>query len=94
MAKNYEIFLTESAMDTKTASINTLLNYPDPLCKTETYRKGLLKYQGSDWAAAVDDKLVAACASMTPAERAVYYDDSDLKAYQWLVDNNWFPPYE
>ncbi len=92
MSKNFEIFTTQSALDTKTSAINTLLNYPDVPSKTDTYREGFQKYQGTDWAGVVDDKLVTACASMTPSERAQYYDDSDLKTYQWLVDNNWYDP--
>ena len=45
MAKNFEIFLTQAAQDTKRDAINTLLGYPDEECKTDTYREGFQKYQ-------------------------------------------------
>lgn len=88
--EKFEIFTVEQDGLTKNSSINTLLGYPDEETKTERYRELIKKYNQSEWAGVVDDDLVNACASMTPSERAVYYDDSDLKTYQWLIDNNWF----
>ena len=94
MTALFQIFITESELDTKTANINVLLGYPDPETHTTTYREGFQKYEGTEWAGTVKDDLVEACSGMTPAERLEYYDDSDLKTYQWLSDNDWFPPYE
>lgn len=93
MTHEFEIFLTQELMDTKTVAIDGLLKYPNVAVKTTAYRAGMKKYQGTDWAATIDHKLVEECEGMTPEERLVYYDDSDLKSYQWLVDNNWFEPY-
>ncbi len=93
MTKLFEIFSTEIEMKTKDSSINTLLGYPKNKDKMDVYRVGFQKYQGTDWAACVDDELINACSGMTPEQRAQYYDDSDLKSYQWLIDNNWYAPY-
>ena len=92
MSKLFEIFTTESALNTKSTAIDTLFGYPNAETKTTMYRCGIEKYEGTDWAGCVDDVLVAACSEMTAEQRAVYYDDSDLKSYQWLVDNDWFEP--
>jgi len=93
MVKKFEIFSTEVDLNTKSSAIDVLLGYPNTPNKTTMYRCGLEKYQSTDWVGCVDDNLVDACASMTPAQRLQYYDDSDLKTPQWLVDNNWYPPY-
>ena len=90
MAIYFQIFLTQAEMDEKTDNINVLLGYPNAQTKTETYRDGDQKYEGTSWAAAVNNDLIEACAAMTSQQRADYYDDSDLKTPQWLENNNWW----
>ena len=70
----------------KSNAINTLLGYTDP--NTEYYRILIKKFDENLWAGIVDTVLIHACAAMTPTQRAVYYDDSDLKDGQYLNDNN------
>lgn len=94
MTKLFEIFTTESPLTTKSTAIDTLYGYPNDVTKTEEYRIGEEKYQGTDWCGCVDDILQSTCEPMTPEQRAVYYDDSDLKSMEWLNDNNWFDPGE
>ena len=93
MTNQYEIFTVEADGDTKDTAINTLLGYPDPSIKTDRYRILIKHYTQNLWAGVVNDQLTNACSSMTPAQRAVYYNDSDLKTYQYLVDNSWFKNY-
>ena len=92
MSKLFEIFVDQTSLDIKTSLIDGLLSYPDVPVKTDLYRVGMQKYEGTEWSGTVDQNLVDACAGMTPEQRAIYYDDSDLKSYQWLVDNDWFAP--
>lgn len=93
MPNQYEIFGTEEAGNTKTSAIDTLLGYPNSPTKTDNYRGLIKKYNVSSWVGDVDQRLINACASMTPSDRLLHYQDSDLKDYQWMVDNGWFPPY-
>ena len=94
MPNQYEIFSTETAGNTKTSAINTLFGYPNSVTKTDNYRKLIKKYNVSSWAGPVDQRLIDACAEMTPGARLLYYDYSDLKSEQYLIDNNWYAPYE
>ena len=88
--KQWEIFTVEDDANTKSDAINVLFGYPDS--DTECYRVLIKKYDENLWGGIVDTALVDACSAMTPAQRAVYYDDSDLKDGQYLNDNNWYPP--
>ena len=88
----YEIFTVEADGITKNDSIDSLFGYPNVGTKTDRYRILIKKYDEDLWAGIVNTNLTDACSEMTPAERAVYYDDSDLKNDQYLIDNNWFPP--
>ena len=85
----YQIFNTEVEFDTHETSINTLLGIPSLGCTT--YREKIKHYTLNQWAGTVTHLLVDACASMTPEERLVYYDDANLKTPQYLNDNGWFP---
>jgi len=89
----YEIFTTEGALNTKSTAIDILLGYPNAATKTDRYRDVLKHDILSSWAGVVDQNLVDACASMTPTDRLQYYDDTDLKDRQYLIDNGWFPPF-
>ena len=90
----YEIFTDLAALDIKTTKINLLFDYPNLDTKTTTYRAPI-KHKNQDlWAAAVCQKLTIACFGMTSEERALYYDDSDLKDYQFLIDNGWVEAFE
>ena len=93
MTKQFEIFSTQSALTTKNTAINTLLGYPNEETDTERYRdNGKWEHPTSGlWAGIVGDALVGACSKMTHEERLPYYDDSDLKSYEWMKDNGWFP---
>jgi hypothetical protein len=73
----------------KTARINALLGYPKG--KTLRYRNIFPDDLGVVWAGGVDKILVDACANMTPEERILYYDDSDLKTYQFMEDAGFDP---
>ncbi len=88
----FEIFNSLEAIETKDANIDTLYGYPNPETKTITYRDDIKHPTEELWAGVVDDGLVERCSGMTPEERANYYDPSDLKTYQYLEDNGWFPP--
>lgn len=85
----YEIFTVEADGIAKNSAIDTLFGYPNPATKTDRYRILIKKYDANLWAGIVNTKLTDACSSMTPAERAVYYDDSDLKNDQYLINNGW-----
>ena len=85
----YQIFNTEVEFDTHETSINTLLNIPQLGCTT--YREKIKHLTLNEWAGTVTQLLVDACASMTPSERLVYYDENNLVTGQYLDDNGWFP---
>lgn len=86
----FEIFETKSAGDTKTESINTLLGYPSE--GAQTYRELMKKYEADEWAGVVTSELTSACEKMTYEEKLPYYDENNLKSFQWLKDNEWFVP--
>ncbi len=88
----YEIFTVEDNWKDKSDAIDGLFGYPDASKGTICYREKIKSYSEEKWAGAVDQTLVDACASMTPTERAVFYDDSDLKDAAYLDANGWFPP--
>lgn len=88
--KQWEIFTVEADAITKSDAIDGLFGYPNS--DAEYYRILIKKYDENLWAGIVDTALIDACSAMTPAERAVYYDDSDLKDGQYLNDNNWYAP--
>ncbi len=93
MGHLYEIFTAEADGDTKNGVIDTTFGLPNTSIKTTFFRK-LFKHKDQDlWAGLVDDEVTNACSSMTPEDRALNYDDSDLKTYQNLVDDGWFEPY-
>ena len=73
MSTNFQIFATQAELDTKDTAIDGLCEYPNAAIKTDTYRNGFQKYQGTDWAGAVNDGLVTACSEMTPEQRLVYF---------------------
>ena len=89
----YEIFTTESDLNNKSTAIDVLLGYPNVTTETERYRIGFKHHTENLWVGVVDKMLVNACSSMTPTDRLIYYDDSDLKDSQYLIDNGWFPPF-
>ena len=88
----YEIFTVESDGTTKNAAIDTLFGYPNAETKTDRYRVLIKKYNANLWAGIVNTNLTDACSQMSPADRAQYYNDSDLKNDQYLIDNGWFAP--
>lgn len=86
---HYEIFQNKAALLSKNNAINNLLGYPNLETKTENYRRDD-RYEhptSGEWAGAVTDELISA---MTPQEKLSYYDDSDLKTWEWLIENGWF----
>ena len=93
----YEIFTIEINGIAKNDAIDSLFEYPNPATETDRYRGTsddplIKKYDANLWAGIVNTHLTDACASMTPAERAIYYNDSDLKNDQYLIDNGWYAP--
>lgn len=87
----FEIFTDYSLLEQKNANINKLLGYPNFVTDTYEYRKSRKKYNANVWAAIVGEELVNACKNMTPAERSNYYDEENLKDFEYLIDNGWFP---
>lgn len=86
----YEIFTSLAVFDAKTAKINELYGYPNTETKTETYRQAI-KHKDQDlWAGGISLSLQSLCSYMLIEEKALYYNDSDLKDYRELVDSNWF----
>lgn len=98
MIKLFQIFSNATEMDKTNKSINELLGYLNPeknRYRPDSNMEGITKHYEKDlWAAVVSDELTEACTKMAPAEKLKYYDDSDLKTYQWLVENNWYKPEE
>jgi len=92
MTKKFEIFEIESELITKSTAIDMLFVYPNAETKTERYREAIKKYDADEWAATVGSDLEEACSDMSESQRLEYYDPSDLKSRQWLVDNEWFSP--
>ena len=97
--KLFEIFETEEALQAKNILIDKLFGYPKGKGTehyTERYRDydRLEKYEGTLWAAIVDSDLIDACKNMAEELRIQYYDDSDLKTNEWLIENGWYPPVE
>ncbi len=95
--KKYQVFdgtagKTEQDGLDKIALIETLLGYPNATAKTTDY--GILpKHPTLDkWYLPVIDALVDACAEKTSEERAQYYDPSELKTYEELDADGFFPP--
>jgi len=84
-----EIFVLEADGLAKNTSINTLLGYPNLETKTMRYRNLIKHKDQALWAGAINDELINACEGMGASEKANYYNDSDLKDYQYLLDNNW-----
>jgi hypothetical protein len=89
MEIKYEIFGTEQEGIEKTNKINTLLGYPKGL--TLRYRKVFSGEEITLYAGAIDQLLIDACLNMTPDERILYYNDTDLKTYQYMEDNGFDP---
>jgi hypothetical protein len=90
MNKKFEISLIQSDLINKCANIDVLFGYPNLETKTECYREIIKKYDSEEWAGVVGSDLENACSEMSESERLEYYDPSDLKSRQWLVDNGWF----
>ena len=91
MSVGYQIFNLQAEWDTHEDSINTLLGVPALGCTG--YRVKIKSFSESKWAGTVTQILVDACASMTPAERLVYYDDAALQTPEYMNDpaNGWVP---
>lgn len=93
----YEIFAIKSEGETKNDAIDNLLGYPKPKYLTYDYRKddeGYFKHYTEElWAGIVEDELTDACDGMTHEQKLPYYNDSDLKDGQYLIDNGWYPPF-
>ena len=90
----YEIFNSESDLNTKSVAIDVLLGYPNLETKTLKYRNTFKHKNQTLWAGVVDQTLVDVCQSMTSEECVTYYDNTDLKDHKYLKDNGWFPPLE
>jgi len=86
----YQIFLLEQEWDDHETRIKTLLNIPQRGCCG--YREKLKSYTEEKWCGTVTQMLVDVCASMSPAERLLYYDENNLVTPEYLNENGWFPP--
>ncbi len=91
MSTGYQIFSLETDFDTKSTAIDGLFGFPTASGDTICYREKIKSDSEELWAGVVKQDLVDACASMTPSERLVFYDDSDLKDAAYLDANGWFP---
>jgi len=90
MQTYYEIFIMQEDMIEKNNAINTLLGYPKN--GTENYRPNN-RFEHPithKFAGGINSELTNACSKMTSEEKATYYDDSDLKSWEWLIENGWF----
>lgn len=104
MSMMFEIYTDLSKEQLMETDIDVLFQYPKgsisgkgkslPNILTERYRRPFKHPTKDLWAAPVDDVLVDKCKDMTEAERDKYYLTVDLKDFQYLVDNGWFPDIE
>ncbi len=89
----YQIFTTldgPESFNEKSEAIDVLFDLPSPN-GNECYRE-TIKHQSEDlWAGAVSQDLVDKCASMTPSERLVFYNDATLVDAAYLDANDWIP---
>ena len=90
--KKFQIFNTQNDLESCNIAIDLLLGYPDESVKTYRYRPyDKLEHSVSHlWAGAVTDELVDACIEMSSEERLIYYDENNLKTFEWMKENGWF----
>ena len=87
----YEVFLTESAYDTKAAAIETLLGIPNTT--TTGYREKIKHLTLSKWTGTVAKALIDATVALSDADCLQYYDRNTLVTPATLDTDGWFPAY-